>query len=183
MQDQIDNLKDKASDVIEDERVQKVITTVSDKTVSFLTDVKDKVSELWEYYSDPEEVAKMVDNIKKVSKNVYDVSLAKINEIKNNKDVQNAISTAEDFLKATYDKSADLAKDAFDKAMENDDIKNAFDTAVNAYDKVKDVVTDYFEKPEVQDNIDKAKDFTIDIAEKGVAALKKWLKSNKKGKK
>ena len=68
------------------------------------------------------------------------------------------------------------------KAMENDDIKRAFDNAVNAYDKVKDVVTDYFEKPEVQKNIDKAKDITIDVAEKGVAALKKWLKSNKKGK-
>lgn len=182
LQTQIDSLKEKASDVIEDERVQKVLTAITDKTVDFLGEVKDKASDLWEYYSDPEEVAKIVSTIKVVSKNVYNVSLAKINEIKNNKDVQKAVDSAEEFLKATYDKTTDFAKDTFDKAMENDDIKNAFDTAVNAYDKVKDVVTDYFEKPEVQENIDKVKDATIDIAEKGVAALKKWLKSNKKGK-
>lgn len=182
LEGQISNLKEKAGDVIEDERVQKVLNTITDKSVDFLTDVKDKATELWDYYTDPEEVAKMVENIKVLSKNVYDASVSKINEIKKNKDVQKAVASAEDFLKATYDKSADLAKDAFDKAMENDDIKRAFDNAVNAYDKVKDVVTDYFEKPEVQDNIDKAKDITIDIAEKGVAALKKWLKSNKKGK-
>ena len=182
LQTQIDNLKEKASDVIEDERVQNVLNTITTKTVDFLSDVKNKVSDLWEYYSDPEEVAKIVENIKVVSKNVYNVSLAKINEVKNNKNVQKAVASAEEFLKATYDKTADLAKSTFDKAMENDDIKNAFDTAVNSYDKVKDVVTDYFEKPEVQDNIDKVKDATIDIAEKGVVALKKWLKSSKKDK-
>lgn len=183
LEKQIKNLKEKASDVIEDERVQKVLNTISSKTVDFLGQVKDKVSDLWEYYSDPEEVAKIVDNIKVVSKNVYDASLAKINEVKNNKDVQKAVASAEKFLKATYDKSADVAKGAFDKAMENEDVKQAFDTAVSAYNNVKDVVTDYFEKPEVQENIEKAKDVTIDIAEKGVAALKKWLKSDKKGKK
>ena len=180
LEKQISNLKNKANDVIEDERVQKVLTTITDKTVDFLGEVKDKLSNLWEYYSDPEEVAKIVDSIKVVSKNVYDASLAKINEVKNNKDVQKALTSAEKFLKSTYDKTSDVAKDSFDKAMENEDIKKTFDSAVAAYNNVKDIVTDYFEKPEVQDNIDKAKDFTIDIAEKGVAALKKWLKTNKR---
>lgn len=182
LEKQIDNLKDKASEIIEDERVQNVLNTITDKTVDFLYAVKEKVADLWEYYSDPEEIARIVENIKVVSKNVYDASLSKINEVKNNKDVQNAVASAEKFLKATYDKTADVAKDTFDKAMENDDVKNAFDSAVSAYNNVKDVVTEYFEKPEVQENIDKAKDFTIDIAEKGVAALKKWLKTNKKEK-
>ena len=117
LEKQIDNLKEKTSDVIEDERVQKVLNTITDKTVDFLGEVKDKVSELWDYYSDPEEVAKIVENIKVVSKNVYNVSLSKINEIKNNKDVQKALASAEDFLKATYDKTADFAKETFDKAL------------------------------------------------------------------
>ena len=182
LEKEIDNLKDKASEVIEDERVQNALNTITDKTVDFLDEVKEKVGDLWEYYSDPEEIARIVENIKVVSKNVYDASLAKINEVKNNKDVQKAVASAENFLKVTYDKTADVAKDTFDKAMENDDVKKAFDTALSAYNNVKDIVTEYFEKPEVQENIDKAKDFTIDIAEKGVAALKKWLKTNKKRK-
>lgn len=182
LEKQIDNLKDKASEVIEDERVQNVLNKITDKTVDFLDEVKEKVGDLWEYYSDPEEIARIVENIKVVSKNVYDASLAKINEVKKNKDVQKAVASAENFLKVTYDKTADVAKDTFDKAMENDEVKKAFDTAVSTYNNVKDIVTEYFEKPEVQENIDKAKDFTIDIAEKGVAALKKWLKTNKKRK-
>lgn len=179
---QIENLKNKASETVEDERVQKVLSTIEEKTTEFLSEIKEKVTDLWDYYTDPEEVARIVENIKVLSKNVYDTSLAKIDEIKKNKDVQNALASAETFLKKTYDKTADVAKDTFDKAMENDDIKNAFDNAVAAYNNVKDVVTDYFEKPEVQNNIEKAKDITIDVAEKGVDALKKWLKNNKKGK-
>ena len=44
LEKQIDNLKEKTSDVIEDERVQKVLNTITDKTVDFLGEVKDKVS-------------------------------------------------------------------------------------------------------------------------------------------
>lgn len=182
LEKQIENLKEKASETVEDERVQKVLNTIKDKTTEFLGEIKEKVTDLWDYYTDPEEVAKIVENIKVLSKNAYDVSLAKIDEIKNNKDIQNALVSAETFLKKTYDKTSDVAKDTFNKAMENDDIKNAFDNAVSAYNNVKDVVTDYFEKPEVQNNIEKAKDITIDVAEKGVDALKKWLKNSKKGK-
>lgn len=182
LEEQIDNLKDKAKDVVEDERVQKVLNTIEDKTTEFLFEIKNKLIDLWDYYSDPEEIARMIENIKVLSKSVYDASLSKINEIKNNKDVQQAITSAEIFLKKTYDKTSDFAKDSFDKAMENEDIKKTFDSAVSTYNNVKDVVSDYFDKPEVQNNIEKVKDITIDVAEKGVAALKKWLKSNNKGK-
>lgn len=182
LENQIKNIKEKANEVIENEKVQTVLKTISDKTVEFLEQVKEKVTNLWDYYTDPEEVAKIIENVKVVSKNVYNASLTKINEVKNNKDVQNALASAETFLKKTYDKTSEVAKDSFDKAMENEDIKKTFDSVVNAYNNVKDIVTEYFEKPEVQENIDKAKDITIDLAEKGVDALKKWLKTNKKGK-
>ena len=182
LENQIENIKEKANEVIENEKVQTVLKTISDKTVEFLEQVKEKVTNLWDYYTDPEEVAKIIENVKVVSKNVYNASLTKINEVKNSKDVQNALASAETFLKKTYDKTSEVAKDSFDKAMENEDIKKTFDGVVNAYNNVKDIVTEYFEKPEVQENIDKAKDITIDLAEKGVDALKKWLKTNKKGK-
>lgn len=182
LENQIKNIKEKTNDVIENEKVQAVLKTISDKTVDFLEQVKDKITNLWDYYTDPDEIAKIIENVKVVSKNVYYASLTKINEIKNNKDVQNALASAETFLKKTYNKTSELTKDSFDKAMENEDIKKAFDGVVNKYNNVKDIITEYFEKPEVQENIDKAKDITIDLAEKGVDALKKWLKSNNKGK-
>lgn len=182
LEKQIANFKEKAKDVYENEKVQAVLNKISDKTVSFLESIKDKVTNLWDYYSDPEEIQKIINNVKVVSKNVYKASISKYNEVKNNKDVQKAIASAEEFLKKTYDKTSDFAKTQFDKAMEHEQVKKAFDGAVSTYDNVKTIIDDYFDKPEVKHNIEEAKDIVIDVAEKGVDALKKWLKSDKKDK-
>jgi len=51
------------------------------------------------------------------------------------------------------------------------------DTAVKGAKYVGDKTTEFFERPDVQENIEKAKDKTIEVAEKGVEALKKALKN------
>lgn len=49
--------------------------------------------------------------------------------------------------------------------------------AIKGAKYVGDKTTEFFERPDVQENIEKAKDKTIEVAEKGVEALKKALKN------
>jgi len=51
------------------------------------------------------------------------------------------------------------------------------DGAIKGAKYVGDKTTEFFERPDVQENIEKAKDKTIEVAEKGVEALKKALKN------
>ncbi len=50
------------------------------------------------------------------------------------------------------------------------------DGAIKGAKYVGNKTTEFFERPDVQENIEKAKDKTIEVAEKGVEALKKALK-------
>ena len=67
LEKQIKTLKNKAIDTYESEKVQAVLTKLQKKSVKFLESVKNKVSNLWDYYSDPDEIAKIVKNVKTVA--------------------------------------------------------------------------------------------------------------------
>lgn len=47
------------------------------------------------------------------------------------------------------------------------------------YIGAKEKTEEYLARPDVQEKIEKAKNKTIEIAEKGVDSLKKWLKPEK----
>lgn len=178
----VDELKKKVVDLknyvvnFDNDSLNKAVDVIKNKTSELLNDTADKAKHLWDTYSDPKEIEKILGSLKVVTENVYKASLKKIDELKKNKDIQNAISSAEEYLKKTFDKTTDFAKESFDKVLDIDECKEFFDKTSSAFNSVKDNVTEYLNKPEVKDNIDKAKDITVDIAEKGVAALKKWLK-------
>jgi len=71
----------------------------------------------------------------------------------------------------------EIAHDEELKAKIKDGAHQVADTAVKGAKYVGDKTTEFFERPDVQENIEKAKDKTIEVAEKGVEALKKALKN------
>lgn len=77
----------------------------------------------------------------------------------------------------TGKKIDELAHDEELKAKIKDGAHKVADTAVKGAKYVGDKTTEFFERPDVQENIEKAKDKTIEVAEKGVDALKKALKN------
>ena len=119
-------------------------------------------------------------DVKEKSKQVYDFSIKKIDELKANEDVKRGLSEAGDFVKDVARKTGDMAKEVYDKAMENEDVKKFADKTGEVLTDARKGVEDFMNKPETKEAIDKAKDTTIDLAEKAVQALKDWLKPEDK---
>jgi hypothetical protein len=76
----------------------------------------------------------------------------------------------------TGKKIDELAHDEELKTKIKDGANQVKDGAIKGAKYVGDKTTEFFERPDVQENIEKAKDKTIEVAEKGVEALKKALK-------
>ncbi|NTW95706.1 MAG: hypothetical protein HGB31_03705 [Erysipelotrichaceae bacterium] len=81
-----------------------------------------------------------------------------------------------DLATKTGKKIDELAHDEELKAKIKDGATQVKDGAIKGAKYVGDKTTEFFERPDVQENIEKAKDKTIEVAEKGVEALKKALK-------
>ena len=138
------------------------------------------LEEILDTIKDPEEIKKATDFVKEKSKQVYDFSIKKIDELKANEDVKRGLSEAGDFVKDVARKTGDMAKEVYDKAMENEDVKKFADKTGEVLTDARKGVEDFMNKPETKEAIDKAKDTTIDLAEKAVQALKDWLKPEDK---
>jgi phage terminase small subunit len=83
-----------------------------------------------------------------------------------------------DLAGKTGQKIDELAHDEELKTKIKDGAQKVADTAVAGAKFVGDKTTEFFERPDVQEGIEKAKDKTIEVAEKGVDALKKALKKD-----
>ncbi len=70
----------------------------------------------------------------------------------------------------------DISHDEELKSKFRDGANQVKEGAIRGAKYVGDKTTEFFERPDVQENIEKAKDKTIEVAEKGVEALKKALK-------
>lgn len=58
-------------------------------------------------------------------------------------------------------------------------VENVKDKTIATGKAVKEKTTEFIQREDVQENIEKAKAKTVDIAEKGVGKLKKWLSPKK----
>lgn len=153
---------------------------LSEKATDILKQASDKLMDVWKNITDPEEVKKALDFVSTKSKEVYDTSMKKIKEFVESDETKKVVNEAEQFIKDAGDKASEVLKGAYDKAMENPDVKKIADGVSKTYNDAVKAVDNFLEKPEVQQGIEKAKDVTIDYAEKAVAALKEWLKPEKK---
>ena len=153
---------------------------LKNKAVDILNKAVAKLQEVLKTIQDPEEIKKATAFVEEKSKQIYDFTMKKIEELKTNEDLKKGLNQAEELIKDVAGKAQVKAKEAYDKALENEDIKKAVDKAGAAIDDAKKNIEEFIKKPETQEAIEKAKDTTIDIAEKAVAALKDWLKPEDK---
>lgn len=151
--DVIEDLNKKIEDLTNagdcsDEETLARVNEVKQKAISVLNLASKKVVETARDITNSQEVEEGIEVVKIKSKELYDKTMIKINEIVGVKNVQ------------------DLKEDISDVA---EDVK---DIAVN----VKNDIDEFFEKEEIKNAIKDVKDVTVDVAEKALDTLKAWLK-------
>lgn len=118
-----------------------------------------KIAAVIENLKDDEELNDLLDKVKAKAKEAIDFAVEKIDAIIN--------GSPDDDL----DRLHDEIMDDFDKLKGTDLYKTTTVLLKEGYAKLNE----FLEKPEVKQTINKAKKTTIDLAEKGVAGLKKVL--------
>ena len=174
MKVKIDEISNEAKKIEGDDAIK--ADEIKEKAVNVLNEALDKLQNTWKTITDPDELNKTIDFISEKSKDIYETSMKSIDSFVKSEEVKKAVDDAQDFIKDAGEKIGDFAKDTYDKAISNPDIKDVVDGVVKVANEVKEDVDDFFERPEVKEKVDLAKDKTIEIAEKAVGALKKWLK-------
>ena len=93
---------------------------------------------------------------------------------------ENLESFRDDLVELASKASQKIDEIAHDEELKTKIINGANqvkDGAIKGAKYVGDKTTEFFERPDVQKGIEKAKDKTIEVAEKGVEALKKAFKN------
>ena len=133
-----------------------------------------------------------VDRTEKVIEAVIDKTGAVIKEFKDDEQLEELL----DKLRARAQEAIDYALDKIDTVINSGpetEIDRLYNDIANEFDSLKDTeiykttsvlikqgyekINEFLDKPEVQDTISKAKKTTINLAEKGVAGLKKVLEN------
>lgn len=131
-----------------------------------------------------------VDRTEKVIQAVIDKTGAVIKELKDDEQLEELLAK----LKAKAKEAVDYAIDKVDTVIKEGpetEIDRLYKDVMSEFDSLKDTnvykttsvlikegyakINEFLEKPEIQETIKKAKKTTIDLAEKGVAGLKKVL--------
>lgn len=182
-------------------KTTKKTTNKKDKTIS---EIKDYVMDLDKNVS--KKVSKLDGESKEYgqqiledTKYVINTAIEKINDAYNQIKNDERVDEFLDRVKAKAKEAVELAKTKIDdlqyygakkRPLDElyDDVMSGFDQLKksDAYSKTQVVLEDissrvheFLDKPEVQDTIKKVKTTTINLAEKGVAGLKKVLDTNK----
>lgn len=150
-----------------DEVTKQKAAELVEKTKVVINSSIEKVSAVIKDLADEEELNDLLDKIKAKAKEAVDYAIEKIDDLINN-------GGQTDIDKLHDDIMAD-----FDKLKESDIYKTTTVLIKEGYAKINE----FLEKPEVKETIKKAKKTTIDLAEKGVAGLKKVLEDKDEPKK
>lgn len=150
-----------------DEVTKQKAAELVEKTKVVINSSIEKVNAVIKDLADEEELNDLLDKIKAKAKEAVDYAIEKIDDLINN-------GGQTDIDKLHDDIMAD-----FDKLKESDIYKTTTVLIKEGYAKINE----FLEKPEVKETIKKAKKTTIDLAEKGVAGLKKVLEDKDEPKK
>lgn len=145
--------KQKAKNLVE--KAKKVINSSIEKIGAVVKDVKDS-----------EELEELLYKVKAKAKEAVDYTVEKIDSL---------VNGDSNVLESLHD---EIMSD-FDQLKDSEIFKNTTVLIKEGYAKINE----FLAKPEVKDKIKKAKRTTIDLAEKGVAGLKKVLEEKEEPKK
>lgn len=133
------------------------VKEIHNKTIATLNLAIERITTAANEMINSEEVQKGVEFVKVKSKDLYENALKKIEEIKDNEELNKAFEKAEDLV-------ANAAKTVGETVEKTEVFQNA-----------KQQVDNFMNKKEVKDAINNAKKGTVNIAEKALDTLKEWL--------
>jgi len=180
-----ENIEDLASE--EQETIKKITDDLKKGVDFIMTSVTKTIKDLQE----DEQLKENLHQAKGKAIALFEETKEKIITIREDEEWQKRWSDLVANTSLVVAKVANFAEEtsakAMDKAKENEKFAEYMDKATDVASKAahatketyvatKEKVDDYFAKPEVIEKIDAAKDKTIDVAEKAVDGLKKWLK-------
>ena len=161
MKKKIEEISD-AADGVKEESAQERVSALKDRATSILNSSIEKLSTIAKSAKDSEQLKQTVEFVGSKSKELADLTVKKINEIKESQDFKDGVKKAGDTLKDVYVNVKEGAGYVAEKAS-------------HTYTTVKDNVDEFFKRPDVQEKIDKGKRTTVDTAQKAVDALRAWL--------
>ena len=147
---------------VNDESAKEIISDLKDKTISILNSSIKKLRDIAKSAKDSEQLKQTVEFVGSKSKELADLTVKKINEIKESQEFKDGINKVGDTLKDVYANVKEGAGFVAEKAGQT-------------YHTVKENVDEFFKRPDVQEKIDKGKRTTVDTAQKAVDALRAWL--------
>ena len=136
---------------------------IKDKAVEVLSRVGGRFAEAARKVTDPEEIKAAVELVSARSKELYESSLDKIEEISGNKNIRTALDNASAQAEELKTKAEPILEDAVKDITE-------------LFGKTKDSIEEFAKREDVQQKVNAAKNETVELAEKGLAVLKEWLK-------
>lgn len=178
---------------VEETSIKEKIELVAQKSIAVINAAIEKLIELAKDVKDSDELKNTLEFVSSKTKDITDVTIIKLKEIKNSKQVKQATEVIADNLNKGISIASNKASEGYsfvkEKAQEgykNLEKTKTFTEISNTVSEVKksgiEAVNDFMNKPEVSSKIEKAKDVTIELAEKALDALRNWLKPEDKGK-
>lgn len=161
LQKKINDIKG-AAQAVEGPNKEKVDAMVNKVSV-VLVNAANKVAETAKTVSSSEELEKGIEIVKTKSKELYDYALAKIDELKQTDIVNETIETV---------------KQVTNNVVNSETVVNVVDAVKQEAEVVRENVNEFLQKPEVKETIEEVKVVTVEMAEKALATLKEWLKTD-----
>lgn len=178
---------------VEETSIKEKIELVAQKSIAVINAAIEKLIELAKDVKDSDELKNTLEFVSSKTKDITDVTIIKLKEIKNSKQVKQTTEVIADNLNKGISIASNKVSEGYsfvkEKAQEgykNLEKTKTFTEISNTVSEVKksgiEAVNDFMNKPEVSSKIEKAKDVTIELAEKALDALRNWLKPEDKGK-
>lgn len=178
---------------VEETSIKEKIELVAQKSIVVINAAIEKLIELAKDVKDSDELKNTLEFVSSKTKDITDVTIIKLKEIKNSKQVKQTTEVIADNLNKGISIASNKVSEGYsfvkEKAQEgykNLEKTKTFTEISNTVSEVKksgiEAVNDFMNKPEVSSKIEKAKDVTIELAEKALDALRNWLKPEDKGK-
>ena len=162
MKKKIEEISAAADEEVADDDIKGKITALKDKTVDVLSAAIDKLKATAKDVKDSERVKRTVEYVGVKSKELADVTIKKINELKDSEEfkanVKKAKDSAVDIATKAKDGAIDLTSKAINKAKEVRDSKEfqeGVDKVKEGLDKAGDKVKDLYDQAMENENIAK----------------------------
>lgn len=157
-------------------KIQEKVSKIAKRSITVLNESIEKLTQMAVDIKNSEEFKNTLTFIKNKSCEVGDATVKKIKDIKDSEEFKKGVANVSEAIKNGANFAKEKAIDGYKELEKNDNVKKVIDGAGKKLEELNKTANDFINKPSVADKIDKAKDTTIDLAEKALEGLKKWLK-------